>query len=112
MYKFSISTVHYLNIVLICRCLTDDEKVIQGLLTGDDAPLEVQTGGVGGRGVFATASIKKGSWLCQYKTHSVYPLAEKAAKEEEYVANSEGCYISRGPDWRRRWKGGVCHCQH
>ena len=83
----------FINIILICRCLTDDEKVMQGLTTGHDAPLEVWEGGICGRGVFATGEINKGSWLCEYKTTCIFPLAEKSVVEAEYDANGEGSYI-------------------
>ena len=83
----------FINIILICRCLTDDEKVMQGLTTGHDAPLEVREGGICGRGVFATGEINKGSWLCEYRTTCVFPLAEKSVVEAEYDANGEGSYI-------------------
>ena len=75
-----------------CRCLTKDEQIIQGLSSGLDAPLEVKLGGVAGRGVFATAPIGRGSWLCEYKG-LVYPLSEKQRHDEEYKANKEGSYI-------------------
>ena len=37
--------------------------------------------------------IEKGSWLCEYKTTSVFPQEEKPAVEAEYDANGEGSYI-------------------
>lgn len=48
-----------LKILLLFRVLTKKEKIIQGLATGQDAPLEVREGGVDGRGVFATKNIGK-----------------------------------------------------
>ena len=44
---------HFINIILIHRCLTEHEQVIAGLTTGNDAPLQVREGGISGRGVFA-----------------------------------------------------------
>ena len=67
--------------------------MINGLTTGIDAPLEVKEGGVCDRGVFATGTIRKGSWLCEYKTAAVYPIDQKAAIEAEYDENGEGSYI-------------------
>ena len=84
----------FINTILICRCLTDDEKVLQGLTTGRDAPLVVRDGGIGGRVFFATDVIEKGSWLCEYKTTSVFPQEEKPAVEAEYDANGKGSYIT------------------
>lgn len=49
---------------------------MEGLTTGNDAPLEVRVGGITGRGVFATTKIPKGSWLCEYKTGRMFPKAE------------------------------------
>ena len=66
---------------------------VEGLSTGRDAPLEVRKGGVAGRGVFATASICKGSWLCEYKTTKVLAKEERESVERHYKKNDEGCYI-------------------
>ena len=77
---------------MACRCLTKEEVIIQGLVTGRDAPLEVREGGCAARGVFATASVTKGQWLCEYKG-LVYPYSEREKHLEEYDKNKEGCYI-------------------
>ena len=53
---------------VLFRVLSKDEVVIEGLSSGKDAPLEVREEGIAGRGVFATDFIKKGAWLCEYKT--------------------------------------------
>ena len=84
---------HFINIILIHRCLTEDERIISGLSTGNDAPLEVREGGISRRGVFATARIPKGAWLCEYKSHRMFPQSEKSAIEREYDLNNEGSYI-------------------
>ena len=84
---------HFINIILIHRCLTEHEQVICGLETGNDGPLQVREGGISGRCVFATAAIAKGDWLCEYKTTRVFSLSEKAAVEEEYDLNNEVSYI-------------------
>ena len=73
--------------------MTKQEKIIEGLSTGKDAPLEVRLGGVAGRGVFAKELIHKGSWLCEYKTTRVFDRSEKERVEEEYRVNNEGSYI-------------------
>ena len=77
---------------MACRCLTKEEVIIQGLVTGRDTPLEVREGGCAARGVFATASVTKGQWLCEYKG-LVYPYSEREKHLEEYDKNKEGCYI-------------------
>lgn len=58
------------------------EKVLKGLATGGDAPLEVRNEGVAKRGVFATAFIGCGEWLCEYKTTTVY-MSKEARDESE-----------------------------
>ena len=75
------------------RVLTKEERVIEGLSSGKDAPLEVRQGGIAGRGVFAKEPIGKGSWLCEYKTTSVFKRSEKERVANEYDANNEGSYI-------------------
>ena len=70
-----------------------EEKILHGLSTGDDAPLEVRERGIAGRGVFATGSVAKGSWLCEYKAGLVYPASERKKYEEIYDLNGEGSYI-------------------
>jgi SET domain-containing protein len=77
----------------LCRCLSKQEKILQGLTTGLDAPLEVREGGIAGRGVFCKEYIPKGSWLCEYKAGLVYPPSERKKHEEIYDLNGEGSYI-------------------
>ena len=84
--------VYKTNSIMPCRCLTKQEIVAESLSTGKDAPLEVRDGGCAGRGLFATARILKGQWLCEYKGQ-VYPLGEKQKHIEEYEKNGEGSYI-------------------
>ena len=73
--------------------MTKEEVIIEGLSTGQDAPLEVQQGGIVGRGVFATEHIPKGSWLCEYKTTRVFKRSELEHVKKEYELNNEGSYI-------------------
>ena len=42
--------------------------------------------------MFATASISKGQWLCEYKG-LVYPYRDMKRYTEDYERNGEGCYI-------------------
>ena len=86
----------FINIILICRCLTDDEKVMQGLTTGQDAPLEVREGGICGRGVFATGEINKGSWLCEYRTTCVFPQRKIPLSKQSTTPTGRG-HISSTP---------------
>ena len=51
------------------------------------------SGRIAGRGVFATGSVAKGSWLCEYKAGLVYPASERKKYEEIYDLNGEGSYI-------------------
>ena len=47
------------------------------------------SGRIAGRGVFATASVAKGSWLCEYKAGLVYPASERKKYEEIYDLNGD-----------------------
>ena len=80
------------KLYLLCRHLNRDDIIVNGLSSGEDAPLEVLPQGIAGRGVFATGLITKGSWLCEYKG-LVYPLSDKPRYEVEYTKNNEGSYI-------------------
>lgn len=62
-------------------------------MTGKDAPLVMKKGGITGRGVFATADIPKGSWLCEYKVSRMFPPSQREEVVEEYNRKKEGCYI-------------------
>jgi len=73
--------------------LTKDEIILDGLTTGKDVPLEIRHGGIARRGVFATASIAKSSWLGEYKATRIFPLSQKAEVEEEFDKNGEKCYM-------------------
>ena len=64
--------------------MTTREIIIEGLLTGKDAPLE--EGGLPGRGVFALSPISKGKWLCEYKG-SVTP-AKQTSDQHKYDKGS------------------------
>ena len=65
---------------------------MEGLCTGNDAPLVVREGGCPGRGVFANKHIDKGQWLCEYRS-IVYPYTELDKHTHEYNLNREGSYI-------------------
>ena len=63
--------------------------------------LVIKEAGIKGRGVFAVNTIRKGNFICEYKTYRPpYPRSQKAAIEKEYIFNGEGCYIveAKGPD--------------
>ena len=66
--------------------------MLEGLTTGRDAPLDVRSGGIANRGVFATGPVKQGQWLCEYKG-LVYTHNHMKKKIEKYDQNGEGCYI-------------------
>lgn len=70
-----------------------DERILEGLTTGKDAPLVVEEEGTASRQVLATADISKGSWLCKFKTTRILPPSAKPAAEEEYKKNNEHCRI-------------------
>lgn len=62
--------------------------------TGIDAPLEVKdTGLAKGRGLFATARINKGQYVCEYHTSEIYPASQRKKLVERYAASGEGDYI-------------------
>ena len=81
------------SVVVPFRALIKEELVIEGLSSGRDAALDVRQEGIAGMGVFATEAIKKGSWLCEYKTTRVFNRSELKQVEAEYLANNEGSYI-------------------
>ena len=72
--------------------MTLEESVIQGLSYGLSAALEVREAGRKGRGVFTTAPVSKGGYLCEYRTTKVYHPSKKAKYESEYDRNDEGSY--------------------
>ena len=69
------------------------EIALQGLIKHRAAPVTVRTIPEKGCGVFTTGAIKKGEYLCEYKTSKVYPRELRAEREEEYVDNEESCMI-------------------
>ena len=80
--------------IMAYRCLSKEDKILHGLTTGQDAPLDVSKGGIAGRGVFAAAPIERGSWLCEYKASQIYPPSQRAEHEAVYDTNGiEGSYI-------------------
>ena len=80
-----------------CRPLTEQEILTAGLLGHNRAPhLEaVDMGPPKGRGVVAREPIHKGHYVCEYRTHRVYPVgsAEEAQLAAEYEKNGEGSYV-------------------
>ena len=45
-----------------------------------------------GRGVLVDEDVEQGRYMFEYKA-DVYPRKERSAREREYIANGEGCYI-------------------
>ena len=80
-----------------CRPLTEKETLTAGLLGHTRAPhLEaVDVGPLKGRGVVAREVIRKGKYVCEYRTHRVYPVgsAEETQLATEYQRNGEGSYV-------------------
>ena len=70
-----------------------DERILEGLTTGKDAPLVVEKEGTASRRVLATADISKGSWLCEFKTTRILPPSAKPAVEKEYKNNERCCIV-------------------
>ena len=64
--------------------MTPLEHAIEGLTKKKGAVLEVKDCDEKGRGVFASATIQKGSFICEYETNKVYPRREKAQHVMEY----------------------------
>ena len=79
--------------LFILRCLTKDERILEGLTTGKDASLVVEEESTASHQVLATADISKDSWLCEFKTTRILPSSAKPAAEEEYKKNNERCCI-------------------
>ena len=69
---------------LVFRAMTQEEVVLQYNLA---APLVVEEAGRMGRGVFSTEPIKKGTFLCEYRTGRIYHPQKRA---NYYVKNGEG----------------------
>jgi len=66
---------------------------MQGLLKHPTVPHRIEETEDKGRGVFANAPIKKGKYVCEYKTTQVYKREQRARHEEEYATNMEACMI-------------------
>lgn len=73
--------------------LTPMEVVLRGLLSNTTPKLEVVELPGKGRGVVAGEALASGVFICEYKTHAIYPRTQKQQHEEEYICNGEGCYI-------------------
>ena len=68
------------------RCLPKQQIILQGLTTGYIAQLAVKEEGIAGRCLLATADIKRGMWLCEYKSHHTFPPS--TCQEGSYIAQS------------------------
>jgi histone-lysine N-methyltransferase SETD8 len=70
---------------------------MRGLLGQSRAPrLEViHAGPLKGRGVVSSEPIKKGSYVCEYRTYKIYHVGSEEAKAlaQEYELNGEGSYV-------------------
>ena len=74
--------------------MTKKEIVIEGLEKRREAELEVKdTGLERGRGLFATAVIQKGRYVCEYRTGHVYRASQKKKHVAKYNASGDGDYI-------------------
>ena len=69
------------------------EIAIDGLTTPTPPPLEIVNIEGKGRGVVATAPVKCGDYICEYSYSDTYPRSKRAAREEEYSINGEGCMV-------------------
>ena len=89
MYKSAVSA----NLFNFCRAQTKLERVIAGL-SGKISPpkLRIVESEEKGRGVFVDEDVKAGRYMLEYKAE-VYPPKQRAEREQEYMANEEGCYI-------------------
>ena len=79
-----------------CRLLTPVEEVINGLMRAKelDYQLIVRLIPGKGRGVVTNETIKKGRFMCEYKTWlPPYPRKDWPRYEEMYRYNKEGCYV-------------------
>lgn len=74
------------------RVLTDTEVVLAGLERGEELPFEVVEVEGKGRGVVCRSPVPAKTYLCEYKTHRVYPPRLLRHYEEEYEQNREGSY--------------------
>ena len=60
------------------------EEVMQGLENGHCAPVDICDSPTQRRGVIATASIKAGSYICEYCTTAVYNYDDRHKQFREY----------------------------
>ena len=61
-----------------------------GISTPPNFRIEVIEGK--GRGLILQEAVTKGAFVVEYEA-DVYPRREWPAREEEYIANGEGCYV-------------------
>ena len=73
--------------------LTIKEIVIDGLTRDLNAPVDVRNTEGKGRGVFATTTIPKHTYVCEYKTTGVYTKEQHMKRYQEMAANDEVCAV-------------------
>lgn len=77
--------------------MPENEVLLQGLLGHIQTPqLEaIDLGPPKGRGVITREKIQRGDFVCEYKTHKVYPVGSPLQKElkDEYDGNGEGSFV-------------------
>jgi len=80
--------------ILFIRVLTPEEVVREGLAGKCQRPkLEVKPLPTTGSGVIALEAITKGSYICEYKTSSIYPARSRQEKDEEHSRNDAASYV-------------------
>ena len=89
--KWHISLMNKINSTLTLSVLTEDEVLREGLAGRRKRPAVVFDTDTG-RGVVARESIPKRSYVCEYKTSSVYPVKEKADHDDARSKNDAGSY--------------------
>ena len=92
-----ITVTSMATLSILCRPLREEEVVMAGLLGHTKAPrLEVvDFGPPKGREVVAKEPIKKGQYVCEYRTYRVYPVGSEEAQSlaREYERNNEGSFV-------------------
>ena len=92
-----IAVTRMATLCMLCRLLREEKVVMAGLLGHTKAPhLEVvDHRPPKGREVVAREPIKKGQYVCEYRTYWVYPVGSDEAKSlaREYELNNEGSYV-------------------
>lgn len=75
------------------RVLTPLEIAIQGLMSHQAPPVVIKEAPGKGRGVFATAPIRKGQYVMEYKTEKIYRREDRVEQERQYAENGEACMV-------------------